>query len=126
MISTTVPDAGDGTSVSTLSVEISTIVSSASMRSPSCLAQRLIVPSETLTPIWGMTTSTRLPTAMCSAPSQLRESVRREALDRLHDIVDLRDERLLERRRERHRRVRRGHAQHRCVEQLEALLGDRG
>ncbi len=57
-ISETVPAAGEGTSVSTLSVEISTMVSSASIASPTCFSQRLIVPSETLTPICGMTTST--------------------------------------------------------------------
>ena len=68
MISTTVPEAGDGTSVSTLSVEISTIVSSASIRSPTCFAQRVIVPSDTLTPIWGITTSTTVPVAMGAAP----------------------------------------------------------
>ena len=60
-ISVTIPAPGDGTSVSTLSVEISTIVSSASTCSPTCLAQRVIVPSDTLTPIWGITTSTAVP-----------------------------------------------------------------
>ncbi len=44
--------------MSTLSVEISTIVSSACTVSPTAFIQRLIVPSETLTPICGMTTST--------------------------------------------------------------------
>ena len=63
-ISATIPEAGEGTSVSTLSVEISTMVSSASTRSPTPLSQRLTVPSDTLTPIWGITTSTVLPTAM--------------------------------------------------------------
>src|SRR5205085_2375650 len=62
--SRTTPDAGEGTSVSTLSVEISTMVSSASIVSPTALAQRVIVPSDTLTPIWGMTTSTSVPVAM--------------------------------------------------------------
>ena len=63
-ISRTTPVAGEGTSVSTLSVEISTIVSSASTWSPTCLAQRVIVPSDTLTPIWGITTSTTVPVDM--------------------------------------------------------------
>ena len=49
--------AGLGTSVSTLSVEISSSDSSASIGSPSCLSHFVIVPSETETPIWGMTTS---------------------------------------------------------------------
>ena len=62
--SRTTPVAGAGTSVSTLSVEISTIVSSASTVSPAFFAQRVIVPSDTLTPIWGITTSTSVPVAM--------------------------------------------------------------
>ena len=52
------PVPGLGTSVSTLSVEISSSGSSASIASPSCLSHFVIVPSETDTPIWGMTTST--------------------------------------------------------------------
>jgi hypothetical protein len=57
-ISLTTPAAGDGTSVSTLSVEISSSVSSASIVSPTCLFHFVMVPSETETPICGMTTST--------------------------------------------------------------------
>ena len=57
-ISETTPDAGDGTSVSTLSVEISSSVSSASIVSPTPFIHLVIVPSETETPICGMTTST--------------------------------------------------------------------
>ena len=53
--------------MSTLSVEISTIVSSASIVSPTFFAQRVIVPSDTLTPIWGITTSTSVPVAMVGA-----------------------------------------------------------
>src|SRR4051812_25041163 len=53
----TIPEPGLGTSVSTLSVEISSSDSSASTGSPSCLSHLVIVPSETETPIWGMTTS---------------------------------------------------------------------
>ena len=57
-ISVTTPAAGEGTSVSTLSVEISSSVSSASTVSPTCLFHFVIVPSDTDTPICGMTTST--------------------------------------------------------------------
>ena len=60
----TTPDAGLGTSVSTLSVEISRSVSSASMASPSDFDHFVIVPSDTETPIWGMTTSTSVPVAI--------------------------------------------------------------
>ncbi len=66
MISVTTPLAGDGTSVSTLSVEISSSVSSASMVSPTCLFHFVMVPSETETPICGMTTSTAVPVAISS------------------------------------------------------------
>ena len=54
----TTPVPGLGTSVSTLSVEISSRGSSAWISSPSCLSHFVIVPSETDTPIWGITTST--------------------------------------------------------------------
>ena len=56
-ICVSVPEAGLGTSVSTLSVEISSRDSSASTCSPSCFSHLVIVPSETDTPICGMTTS---------------------------------------------------------------------
>ena len=45
---------------------------------------------------------------MCFAPRHVGLSTLRGSRARCHDVVDLRDERLLERRRERHRRVRRG------------------
>ena len=61
---TTVPDAGEGTSASTLSVEISTIVSSSVTESPSCLCHSRMVPSETESPIAGMTTWTVVSTAI--------------------------------------------------------------
>src|SRR5205807_4202136 len=95
-ISRTIPVAGEGTSVSTLSVEISTIVSSASMRSPTCFVQRVIVPSDTLTPIWGITTSTTVPVAMGAAPRLVR-SIGGEALDARQHVLGLGQERLLER-----------------------------
>jgi hypothetical protein len=55
--SESVPAAGDGISVSTLSVEISKSGSSRSMRSPGFLSHLVSVPSTMLSPIWGMTTS---------------------------------------------------------------------
>ena len=60
----TTPVPGLGTSVSTLSVEISSNGSSAWISSPSCLSHFVIVPSETETPIWGITTSTAVGVAM--------------------------------------------------------------
>src|SRR5260221_9471532 len=57
-ISATVPLAGDGTSVSILSVEISQIVSSALIGSPTATRHAITVPSATDTPIWGIVTST--------------------------------------------------------------------
>ncbi len=62
----TVPEAGAGTSASTLSVEISTIVSSAWTESPTCLCHSSTVPSATESPIAGITTWTvLLLTAIC-------------------------------------------------------------
>ena len=52
------PDAGAGISVSTLSVETSTRGSSARTSSPTCLSQRVTVPSVTLSPSCGMVTVT--------------------------------------------------------------------
>ena len=49
-----VPEAGAGTSASTLSVDTSTRGSSASTWSPTCLSHSRIVPSVTDSPIWGM------------------------------------------------------------------------
>src|SRR5437763_11145941 len=52
------PAAGEGISVSTLSVETSSNGSSASTRSPSFFNQRVTVPSETLSPRRGIVTET--------------------------------------------------------------------
>ncbi len=52
----TVPATGEGTSVSTLSVEISSSGSSTSTLSPSCLSHRVTVPSVTLSPSSGNVT----------------------------------------------------------------------
>src|SRR6202035_3249190 len=108
-----------GTSVSILSVEISSSGSSASTCSPSCFSQRVTVPSETDTPICGITTSIAVSVAILSS------LILREVAKTLHDIFDLRDECLLERRRERHRCVRRGDTLHGSVEILERFVGDR-
>ncbi len=51
---TRVPEAGDGTSASTLSVDTSTIGSSAATVSPTCLSHSSTVPSVTDSPIAGM------------------------------------------------------------------------
>src|SRR3954468_20254198 len=106
------PVAGDGTSVSTLSVEISTIGSSASTQSPTRFFHSTTVPSATETPIWGIVTSTS------------DTSVREELTARLLDVACLGQDRPLERRAERNRRVRRGHAHDRTVEVLEGALAD--
>ncbi len=66
-ISSIVPAAGAGTSASTLSVEISTIVSSSATGSPGCLAHSRIVPSVTDSPIAGITMSSVSPAAASSA-----------------------------------------------------------
>src|SRR5438067_517108 len=113
-ISDTRPLAGEGISVSTLSVEISTIGSSASIQSPTRLRQETIVPSATDTPICGMVTSTAV------------GLVREELTARLLHVVHLRENDPLERRAERHGHVRRGHSHHRAIQILERLLCDQG
>ena len=65
LIESRTPDAGAGISVSTLSVEISSSGSSATTVSPTFFSQRVIVPSVTLSPSWGMVTETDI----CTAPS---------------------------------------------------------
>src|SRR5437764_1105375 len=110
-ISATRPVEGAGTSVSTLSVEISTIGSSASTQSPTRFFHSTTVPSATETPIWGIVTSTTV-------------SVGEELTARLLHVVDLGQDRALERRAERDRGVRRGDPDDRAVEVLERLLAD--
>ncbi len=75
-ISVSVPEAGEGTSASTLSVEISTIVSSISTLSPAALAHSRIVPSETDSPIWGIVMSTVLASAGASSGASALRSWR--------------------------------------------------
>jgi len=55
-ISVTTPLAGEGISVSTLSVEISTRTSSSLTASPTFFAHRRTVPSVTVSPSWGIVT----------------------------------------------------------------------
>ena len=57
------PATGEGISVSTLSVEISRSGSSTATSSPTCLSQRVTVPSVTLSPSSGSTTSLASPEA---------------------------------------------------------------
>ena len=61
------PATGDGSSASTLSVEISTMPSSTSTVSPTCLSHSRTVPSETDSPICGTVTSTTSPVAVAGA-----------------------------------------------------------
>ena len=56
VISSSVPATGDGISVSTLSVDTSSSGSSTATVSPTCLSQRVTVPSVTLSPRAGMVT----------------------------------------------------------------------
>src|SRR5215213_7390939 len=99
------PVAGASTSVSILSVEIAAMISSACTQSPTCFFHSTTVPSATDTPIWGMLTS-------------ISVSVLEELTACLPHVVDLREHRLLERRRERDRHVGRRHAHDRPVQVL--------
>ena len=56
MISSRTPETGEGISVSTLSVDTSSNGSSALTESPTCLSQRVTVPSVTLSPNCGIDT----------------------------------------------------------------------
>ena len=78
--SVSVPEAGAGTSASTLSVEISTIVSSSATESPGCLAHSRIVPSETDSPIAGISIS--ITVASAAGASSGASSVGSSAVDR--------------------------------------------
>ncbi len=66
VIASSTPEAGAGISVSTLSVDTSTSGSSAWTVSPTCLSQRVTVPSVTLSPSWGNVTETDM---ACVTPS---------------------------------------------------------
>jgi hypothetical protein len=67
-----IPSAGDGISVSTLSVEISNNGSSRSTLSPGFFSQRVSVPSTMLSPIWGISTS------IIGSPTALSERIELE------------------------------------------------
>src|SRR6476659_7209319 len=108
-ISCTRPVAGDSTSVSILSVEIEAMISSASTQSPTCFFHSTTVPSATETPICGIVTAAL---------------VVEELTHGLPDVVDLRQDRLLQRGREGDGDVGRRHADDRPVEVLPALLRD--
>src|SRR6185437_15189888 len=112
-----VPDAGEGTSVSTLSVEISSSASSASTCSPSDFSHFVTVPSETDTPIWGITTSTAVSVAISGSSGDVlgmrgmlpeEPLILRQVSQACDYVLDLRDERLFELRRERNGCIRRG------------------
>ena len=70
-ICSTTPEPGLGTSVSTLSVEISSSDSSAAISSPSFFSHLVIVPSDTETPICGMTTSIAVSVAIRFRPARV-------------------------------------------------------
>ncbi len=68
----TTPAAGEGTSVSTLSVEISTRTSSTAIESPTFFAHRRMVPSVTVSPNWGMVTVVATVTRFLSVQASTR------------------------------------------------------
>src|SRR3990172_313159 len=114
-IRTSTPSSGEGTSVSTLSVEISNSSSSRATCSPSFFNHLMIVPSMTVSPICGMVTDVVIRPPL---------SPRCELFHRLDHVGRLRQERVLEGGGEGHRHVRRRQAHHRRVEVLERLLRD--
>jgi hypothetical protein len=77
LISAMKPAVGDGTSVSTLSVETSNSGSSTATGSPTFLNHLVIVPSVTVSPSWGMVTSAISRASSFSGhPTRTRASVR--------------------------------------------------
>src|SRR5919108_162660 len=114
-IFSTVPATGEGTSVSTLSVEISKSGSSRSISSPSCFSHFRIVPSTIVSPSWGIL----IVVIVVSSPG-------RELLHLSHDVLDAQEERVLEAGGERDGHVRRREPDDRGVEVFEGLLRDRG
>src|SRR5438876_4847153 len=115
LISASTPADGAGISASTLSVEISNRGSSRLTGSPTFLSHLLKVPSAIDSPICGIKTSTRA----IASPSVSRQPSRR-----LHDIVSLGQDEVLQSRRIRERDVVRRHAHDRPVEPFERLLVD--
>lgn len=80
-ISVSVPATGDGTSVSTLSVDTSNNGSSAETVSPTFLNHRVIVPSVTVSPSWGRVMSAMV---LLSGYAQFYETNRRESRRTTH------------------------------------------
>src|SRR5947207_518057 len=109
----TVPATGEGTSVSTLSVEISNNGSSRSTESPSRFSHFKIVPSTIVSPscgIWIDVTSSSSPAG--------------QPVDGRLDVGDLGQEGIFQRRREGNGHVGRGQPHDGRVEMLEGLLRD--
>src|ERR1700722_2464796 len=105
------PDPGEGISVSTLSVEISHSGWSSLTRSPSLTSHLVTVPSTTLSPIWGIVTSSAI-------------LIRRQATDRFHDLVGIGQDCLFERRAERRMGVHGRQPPNRAIERIEGVLAD--
>src|SRR5579863_1729163 len=131
LISLSTPADGDGISASTLSVEISNSGSSRSTLSPGFFSHLVMVPSKMLSPIWGITMSTAIcvswktkkPRKGGASPAPTTKiSVLRQLPRGVHDLVGVRQEVRLERRRIRHRRIERGHAKYRTIEVAERFL----
>src|SRR5262245_34982029 len=107
------PAAGEGISVSILSVEISNSGSSRSTRSPFCLSHFVRVPSKMLSPIWGM---------MTFVSAIVFPLVRVQFASHADDVRDLGKEEFLEWRTVRHRRIGRSNAANRTIEVFERLF----
>src|SRR6185312_5673472 len=87
-ISEITPATGAGTSESTLSVETSNRGSSASTCSPTFFSQRVIVPSVTVSPSWGIVTSTAYSSGGGGLSGSDGRSVQRAAGDRERGLAE--------------------------------------
>src|SRR5207249_831728 len=112
-ISCRTPAAGEGISVSILSVEISNRGSSLSTRSPFFLSHFVRVPSKILSPIWGM---------MTFVSAIVFPLIGVQFASHADDIRDFGKEEFLERRAVRHRSVGRSNAANWTIEVFESLF----
>src|SRR6202034_2288088 len=87
-ISESTPATGEGTSESTLSVETSNSTSSSATGSPTCFIQRVIVPSVTVSPNWGMVMSANVQTSSGQGEHGLAERLRQGGV-RLDEVGNL-------------------------------------
>ena len=79
-ISVRTPPTGEGTSESTLSVDTSKSTSSSATGSPTCFIQRVMVPSVTVSPNWGIVISANVQASSRQGEHRLAEGLRQRGV----------------------------------------------